>query len=99
MRDVKNINKSRVNRSVKRKPKAKSNKGSNKKPEFITIVDYVFLGSLLFSVIFGIQTNTAFLWPFTIMLGITIICMMIIVINAIYSKVFKKIKKRKNKNI
>jgi len=74
----------------------KKTKKTKKNISYITIVDYVFLVSLVLSIIFGIQTNTAiFFWPFTIVLLITIICMCIILVNAIYSKIKKKFNKNK----
>lgn len=92
-------NKRKVKQNVKKDiSKAKQNKSKkSKKIKFISIIDYIFLISLALSVIFGIQTNAAFMWPFTIMLLITIICMMVILINAVYVKIFKKIKSLRSK--
>lgn len=88
--------KSNVKKNVSKTNLNKSKKSKNQ--SFISIVDYTFLISLALSVLFGIQTNAAFMWPFTIMLLITVICMMIILINAVYVRIFKKIKnKRKNR--
>lgn len=105
MRSSKIVNKKTVSNREKAKPsvkksisKSKLNKSKKaKKLRFITVVDYTFLISLALSIIFGIQTNAAFMWPFTIMLLITVICMMIILINAVYVKIFKKIKKAKSR--
>lgn len=69
-------------------------KGKNRK-EIITIIDYTFLISLVLSIIFGMQTNPAFLMPFIIVLVITLVCMGIILVNAVYSKIKKKISKNK----
>ena len=71
----------------------KGKTGKKKNIKIITVIDYVFLISLALSVIFGIQTNGIFLLPFTITLVITIVCMCIILINAIYSKIKKKFRK------
>ncbi len=73
-----------------------SKKGKTRKKKnikIITVIDYMFLISLTLSVIFGIQTNGVFLLPFTITLVITIVCMCIILINAIYGKIKKKFRK------
>lgn len=90
-------NKGKVKQSVRRNISKLNKSKKTKKIRFISIVDYTFLISLVLSVIFGIQTDGAFMWPFTIMLLITIICMMIILINAVYVKIFKKIKKAKSR--
>lgn len=101
------MNEKRVKRSVNTKSKSKSRTvkkevnrkikiGKKKNIKLITIVDYTFLASLVLTVVFGMQTNTVFLWPFTIMLVITIVCMCIILINAIYSKIKKKFRKEEN---
>lgn len=71
--------------------------GKNKKLKPIIIVDYAFLISLVLSIIFGMQTNSAFLLPFTITLVITIVSMCIILINAIYTKIKKMFRKGENK--
>jgi len=76
--------------------KSKSSKktlSKKKNINSITIVDYVFLGALVFTIIFGMQTNGAFMTPFVITLAITVVCMCIILVNAIYSKIKKKIRK------
>jgi len=79
-----NITKKKV---VKKDSITKKTGKKNIKP--IVVIDYIFLVSLVLSVIFGMQTNGAFMIPFTIVLVITIICMCIILINAIYSKIRK----------
>lgn len=89
MKSSKTVNRKVVSNRTKSK--------KSKKPSFISIVDYTFLISLALSIIFGIQTNAAFMWPFTIMLLITVICMMIILINAIYVRIFKKNKRQMEK--
>lgn len=72
----------------------KGNKKIKVKP--IIIVDWTFLVSLVLSIIFGMQTNSAFLLPFTITLVITLVCMGIILVNSIYSKIKKRFSKKNN---
>ena len=94
---LKKVNsKNKINTSKKISKKGKTGKKKNIK--IITVVDYVFLISLALSVIFGIQTNGVFLLPFTITLVITIVCMCIILINAIYSRIKKKFRKGDKSN-
>ena len=71
----------------------KNIKSKKKNIRPITVINYAFLVSLVLSIIFGAQTNMNFLIPFTIVLIITIVCMGIILINAIYTKIRKKFKK------
>ena len=97
----------RVNKKkVSSKPK-KTSKVVNKKKRWldaikkknikpIVVVDYVFLAALVLSVIFGMQTNGIFFVPFTITLIVTVICMCIILIHAVYNKISKKFRKEKN---
>lgn len=97
IKDKKNVGKNKSNSTKNSKNINKKRINKKSKVTFILVVDYMFLASLVFSVIFGIQTNSAFWWPFTIMLAITIICMIIILINAIYVRIFKKVKNIKEK--
>ena len=81
--------------SIKAGSKGAKYKVSNKKVRPIIVIDNIFLVSLVLSVIFGLQTNPKFLVPFTIVLIITIICMGIILVNAIYKKIKSKIKNKR----
>lgn len=81
-------------KSVKGKTKTKKMKI---KP--IIIVDYTFLVSLVFSIIFGMQTNPLFLLPFTITLVFTLVSMGIILVNAIYTKIKTKFSKKEKNHI
>jgi len=84
--------KSKTNNTVKSvNKKIKVSKKKKLKP--IIIVDYVFLIALALSIIFGVQTNSTFLLPFTITLVITIVSMCIILINAVYIKIKKMFRK------
>lgn len=101
------MNEKRVRRNVKTNSKAKVNtqkksrvnmqkkikQGRKKNIKPIIIVDYIFLISLVLSIIFGMQTNGVFFIPFTISLVITIVCMSIILINSINNKIKKMFKK------
>lgn len=101
------MNEKRVKRNVRTTSKIKNKKvvknktNTNKKAKKknikpIIMVDYIFLGSLVLTIIFGMQTNGVFFIPFTITLGVTIICMCIILVNAIYNKIKKMFKKGDN---
>ena len=95
-RKVKRAVRTKRNSAKKVVKQTTKNKTRSKKMKIkpIIIVDYVFLVALALSVIFGVQTNTAiFFIPFTITLIVTLICMSIILINAIYSKIKKKFRK------
>jgi len=72
--------------------------GEKKKLKPMTIVSYTFFISLMFSIIFGIQTNMNFFIPFVIVFIITIVCMGIILVNAIYSKIKKNMEKTRKDN-
>lgn len=99
MENIKNINRKKIVDKMKQTKKKNAGKRESKKNlNVITVIDYAFLISLALCIIFGIQTNTAFMWPFAITLLITVVCMMTILINAIYVKIFKKIKKGKRKS-
>ena len=102
----KKTNKKVIKRKVSNTKKKKGNKGKKnnlfkltlniKKMNFIKIVDYTFFVSLALTIIFGIQTNTTiFFVPFVVVLLITLVCMGIILVNAIYSKIKKIMKKNK----
>lgn len=82
-------------RKVKKIVKSKKSK-RNIKP--IQIVDYTFLISLVLTIIFGFQTNMFFFIPFVIVLVITIVCMGIILVNAVYGKIKKIMNKSKKEN-
>ena len=86
-------NRKNVRKKVDITSKKKVIKKEKNKKDIITIIDYTFLISLVLSIIFGMQTNPAFLMPFIIVLVITLVCMGIILVNAIYMRITRKIKK------
>jgi len=88
-------NRKNIKKKVGTTSKKKVIKNAKNKKDIITIIDYTFLISLVLSIIFGMQTNPAFLMPFIIVLVITLVCMGIILVNAVYSKIKKKISKNK----
>ena len=90
-RTKRTVNKTVKTNNAKKVAQHVVNKKKKLKP--IIIVDYTFLISLVLSIIFGMQTNGAFLLPFTITLVVTIVCMCIILINAVYTKIRKKFRK------
>ena len=92
-RKTNNLNKRGINTS--KENINRSTKVKKKKVKPMLIVDYTFLLSLVLSIIFGLQTNMNFFIPFVIVLVITIVCMGIILVNAIYSKIKKKMNKSK----
>ena len=73
-KNIKSRTQSRKNK--KKKVGTTSNKkvikNAKNKKGIITIIDYTFLISLVLSIIFGMQTNPAFLMPFIIVLVITL---------------------------
>lgn len=79
--------------SVRKTKVSTTSKKKNIKP--IIIIDYTFLISLILTIIFGMQTNGAFMLPFVITLAITIVCMCIILVNSIFSKIKKRMQKSK----
>lgn len=88
-----NVKNKKLLSKTKTTNKVVKSKGNKKKIKPMIIVDYTFLISLVLSIIFGLQTNTNFLLPFIIVLVITLVCMGIILVNAVYSKIKKVIAK------
>lgn len=101
MKEKKLTNKKKVDSKIsseKKLVRKKKEAGKKKNIKPMLIVDYTFLISLVLSIILGMQTNEViFFWPFTIALSVTVVCMCIILINAMHSKIIKKIKSNKQK--
>lgn len=95
---IKKVSTPKKIKKTNKKVSGSANRVNKKNIKPMMIVNYTFLASLVLSIIFGFQTNMNFFIPFVIVLVITIVCMGIILVNAVYSKIKKMMNRGKKED-